>query len=234
MLSWRSDGGLRGFFLSRNPGLSNATEYGAGEFPLPTRATTRTGAQTCSKPASMIRAQQTEKAYPDISRLRRELENTQRERDRATLDRGQAALDRDQAVLDRNKAVLERDKMRAELEQTRKVQETTANRDQLKLELKRWQQEVGRSSKKRKASTPIEPLMGRLRPESQMEVDETPSQSDWLLQSPSGGPGTNERRPRDVEPSGTHAVLERSRVEPDQTANCGHRTNWPDAHLGWW
>ena len=76
VLSWRSDGGIRGFFLSRNPGLSNATEYGAGEFLIPTRAATRTGAQTCSKPASMKRAQQTEKAYPDISRLRRELEKT--------------------------------------------------------------------------------------------------------------------------------------------------------------
>ena len=28
---------MRGFDLARNPGLNNTTEYGAGEFPLPTR-----------------------------------------------------------------------------------------------------------------------------------------------------------------------------------------------------
>ena len=33
-LSWNVDGGVRGFDLARNPGLSNNTEYGAGEFPL--------------------------------------------------------------------------------------------------------------------------------------------------------------------------------------------------------
>ena len=36
-LSWNVDGGIRGFDLARNPGLSNNTEYGAGEFPLPIR-----------------------------------------------------------------------------------------------------------------------------------------------------------------------------------------------------
>ena len=38
-LSWNVDGGVRGFDLARNPGLNNNTEYGAGEFPLPTRRT---------------------------------------------------------------------------------------------------------------------------------------------------------------------------------------------------
>ena len=36
-LCWNVDGGVRGFDLARNPCLSNNTEYGAGEFPLPTR-----------------------------------------------------------------------------------------------------------------------------------------------------------------------------------------------------
>ena len=35
-LSWNMDEGVRGFDLARNPGLSNNTEYGEGEFPLPT------------------------------------------------------------------------------------------------------------------------------------------------------------------------------------------------------
>ena len=29
-LSWNADGGVRGFDLARNPGLSNNTEHGAG------------------------------------------------------------------------------------------------------------------------------------------------------------------------------------------------------------
>ena len=36
-LSWNVDGGVKGFELARNPGLSNNTEYGAGEFLLPAR-----------------------------------------------------------------------------------------------------------------------------------------------------------------------------------------------------
>ena len=36
-LSWNVGGGVRGFDSARNPGLSNNTEYGAGEFPLPIR-----------------------------------------------------------------------------------------------------------------------------------------------------------------------------------------------------
>ena len=40
-LSWNADGGVRGFDLARNSGLSNNTEYGAGEFPLPTRPPAR-------------------------------------------------------------------------------------------------------------------------------------------------------------------------------------------------
>ena len=55
-LSWNIDGDLRGFDLARNPGLSITTEYGAGEFLLPTRPTTRTGTQSSSKALSMIRS----------------------------------------------------------------------------------------------------------------------------------------------------------------------------------
>ena len=70
-LSWNVNGGVRGFDLARNPGLSNNTEYGAEEFPLPVRPST-------SKPPSMTRAQQTEEMYLDLSYLKRELERAQR------------------------------------------------------------------------------------------------------------------------------------------------------------
>ena len=36
-LLWNVDEGVRGFDLAMNPGLSNTTEYGTGEFPLSTR-----------------------------------------------------------------------------------------------------------------------------------------------------------------------------------------------------
>ena len=49
-LSWNEAGGVRGFDLARNPGLSNNTEYGAGEFPLPTRPPARSAGQSTSKP----------------------------------------------------------------------------------------------------------------------------------------------------------------------------------------
>ena len=73
------DGGERGFELARNPGLSNNTEYGAGDFPLPARPPAGLAAQFTSRPSSMIRSQQTEEAYPVLSSLKRELERTQRE-----------------------------------------------------------------------------------------------------------------------------------------------------------
>ena len=53
-LSWNEDGGMRGFDLARNPGLSNNTEYGAGEFPLPTRTAARSAGQSTSKSTSMM------------------------------------------------------------------------------------------------------------------------------------------------------------------------------------
>ena len=58
-LSWNVDGGVRGFELARNPGLSKNTEYGAGEFPLPARQPEGLAAQSTSRPSSMIRSQQT-------------------------------------------------------------------------------------------------------------------------------------------------------------------------------
>ena len=51
--SWNADGGVRGFDLARNPGLSNSTECGAGEFPLPTRPSARSTSQSSSKVPSM-------------------------------------------------------------------------------------------------------------------------------------------------------------------------------------
>ena len=115
-LSWNVDGGVRGFDLARNPGMSNNTEYGAGGFPLPIRPSARSAGQITSKTPSMTRAQQTEEAYPDLSSLKRELEGTQRERNRANLDRDQAKLERDQANLERDQAVIEKDQVRRELD----------------------------------------------------------------------------------------------------------------------
>ena len=63
--------------------LNNTTEYGAGEFPLPTRPPVGSAGQSTNRPLSMIRSQQTEEAYPDLSSLKRELERAQRERDKA-------------------------------------------------------------------------------------------------------------------------------------------------------
>ena len=98
-LSWNVDGGVRGFDLARNPGLSNNTEYGAGEFPLPVRPSARSASQSTSKPFSMTRAQQTEETYLELSNLKRELERAQREKNKANLDRDSAKLERNQANL---------------------------------------------------------------------------------------------------------------------------------------
>ena len=70
-LSWNVDGAIRGFDLARNPGLSNNTEYGAGEFPLPVRPSARSTGQSTSKTPLMSRAQQTGEAYPDVSIMKR-------------------------------------------------------------------------------------------------------------------------------------------------------------------
>ena len=115
-LSWNVDGGVRGFDLARNPGLSNNTEYGAGEFPLPVRPSARSASQSTSKPPSMTRAQQTEETYPDLSNLKREPERAQRENNKANLDRDSAKLERNQAILERDQAILEIDQARRDLE----------------------------------------------------------------------------------------------------------------------
>ena len=86
--------------------MINTTEYGAEEFPLLTRPTTTTGTQSSSKDLSMIRSQQTEEAYPDLSNLKRELEGSQMERDQANFDKDKATIDRDQAVLEKDKEYL--------------------------------------------------------------------------------------------------------------------------------
>ena len=61
-LSWGTEGGFREFDLTRSPGSGKTAEYGAGEFPPPTRPAMRAGVQTSGKPASIIRAQQTEES----------------------------------------------------------------------------------------------------------------------------------------------------------------------------
>ena len=125
---------MRGLDFARNPGLSNTTKYGAGEFPLPTRPPAGAGTQSTSKPLSMFRSQKSEESYPDLSSMKRELERAHRERDKANLDRDQAVLDRDQAKLDRDQAIIEwdkailyRDLLMAEREHEQRLQESVAN-----------------------------------------------------------------------------------------------------------
>ena len=172
-LSWNVDGAMRGFDLARNPGLSNNTEYGAGEFPLPIRPSVRSTGQSTSKTPSMTRAQQTGEAYPDVSIMKRELERTQRERNKANLDRDQAKLERDQAKLERDQTRRELDMLRAEQLQAERVRENAANCEQLKLELERIQQRQ-RELDMQKGARPKERVVTGSRPESRMEVDEAP------------------------------------------------------------
>ena len=178
-LSWNVDGGVRGFDLARNPGLSNNTEYGAGEFPLPTRPSAKSAGQSTSKPPSMTPAQQTENAYPDLSNLKRELERAQREKKKANLDRDQAKLERNQANLERDQVIIERDQARRDLDMLKaeyqQKQENAANCQQLKSELEkiqRRQRELDRQ--KEKGTRTTERAAAGSRPESRMELDETP------------------------------------------------------------
>ena len=179
-LSWNADGGVRGFDLARNPGLSNSTEHGAGEFPLPTRPTARSTGQSSSKVPSMSRAQQTTEAYPDLGVLKKELEKALKERNKANLDRDQAKLDREKLQLERDQAVDERDQtskllemLRAEHQQELRVRENVANRDQLKSELERIEQRQ-RELDAQKGARSNERVVTSSRPESRMEVDEAP------------------------------------------------------------
>ena len=116
--TWNVDGGMRGFDLARNPGLSENTEYGAREFLLPIRPPAGAGVKHTNKPLSMIRSQQREETYPQLSKLERELERAQRERDKANLDWDSASLERDQANLQRDQAILERDQATLKLNLT--------------------------------------------------------------------------------------------------------------------
>ena len=179
-LFWNVDGGVRGFDLARNPGLSNNTEYGAGVFPLPIRPSARSAGQSTSKTSSMTRAQQKREAYPDLSTLKRELERTQRERNKANLDRDQAKLERDQANLEPDLAVVEKDQARRELDmlkaahlQEQRVRENAANCEQLKSDLERIQQRQ-RELDMQKGARPKERMVTGSRPESRMEVNEAP------------------------------------------------------------
>ena len=111
--------------------------------------------------------------------MKKELERAQRERDNANLERHQAfldsKLDRDEAILERDKAILDRDLLREEREQEQRIQESVANCDQIKSEIKRLQrrQQAVTSGKEKKRTT-TEPVVTRSRPESRMEVDEAP------------------------------------------------------------
>ena len=70
-----------------------------------------------------------------------------------------------------------RDQLESELEQAKKLNWVAASRDQPKSELEqrqRLQQDTAKS-KERKLNTMSEPLVTRSRPESKMEVDETPN-----------------------------------------------------------
>ena len=132
--------------------------------------------------ANLMRAQQTEETYPDLSNLKRELERAQRERIKANLDRDSAKLERDQANLERDQAILERDQARRDLDilkseyqQEQRVRENEANCEQLKSELEkiqRRQRELDRQKEKGIRAT--ERAAAGLRPKSRMEVDEAP------------------------------------------------------------
>ena len=70
----------------------------------------------------------------------------------------------------------------AERDQIQKLQENTANCDQIKSKIERLQKrqpEIA-SAKERKMKKSIEPLMTRSRPDSKMEVDETPRSGGQL------------------------------------------------------
>ena len=112
--------------------MSNKTEYGAGEFPLPTRPPAGTAVQSTSKTLSIIRSQQNEEAYPDLKKLMRELERAQRERDKANLDRDGAILEREQANLHLNL-------IKAEHEQAQRLRENTAICEQIRSEIEKIQ-----------------------------------------------------------------------------------------------
>ena len=159
--------------MVKNPGLSNNTEYGAGEFPLPVRPSVRSTGQSTSKTPSMTRTQQTGEANPDVSIMKRELERTQLERNKANLDRDQAKLEGDQAKLERDQARRELDMLRAEQLQAERVRENAANCEQLKSELERIQQRQ-RELDMQKGARPKELVVTGSRPESRMEVDEAP------------------------------------------------------------
>ena len=106
-LSWNVDGGVRAYDPARNTGLSNKTEYGAGEFPLPTRPPAGTAVQSTSRTLSIIWSQQTEEINPDLNNLKSKLEKAQREQDKANLDRDGAFLERNQASLVRDQRLRE-------------------------------------------------------------------------------------------------------------------------------
>ena len=159
-LPWNVDGGVRGFDLARNPGLSNNTEYGAGEFPLPTRPPAGFAAKSTSSPLSMIRSQQTVEAYPDLSNLKKELERAQMERDKSNLEKDGAKLQRDQAHLERDQAILERDQarrdlstIRAEYQQAQKVRENEANCEQIKSEMEKIEMRPQEFAKQKERKT---------------------------------------------------------------------------------
>ena len=137
----------------------------------------------------MTRAQQTEKAYPDLSNLKRELERAKREKNKANLDRDSAKLERNQANLERDQAIIERDQARrdlymlkAEYQQEQRVRENVANCEQLKSELEkiqRRQREVDR--RKEKGTRFMERAAAGSRPELRMEVDEASRSKNYLI-----------------------------------------------------
>ena len=68
LMSWSTDGGLRGYHLARNPGLSFTTQHGAGAFPLSNEIPPPLKNADWS---SLVRAQQTKGKYPDTTRLKK-------------------------------------------------------------------------------------------------------------------------------------------------------------------
>ena len=110
-----------------------------GNFPFQPPAGALT--QPTSKPPSILRSQQSEESYPDLSSMKRGLEKAQRERDKANLDRDQAKRfsigikPSDQAILERDKAILDRNLLMAERESEQRLKERVAICNQIKLEI---------------------------------------------------------------------------------------------------
>ena len=78
----------------------------------PNQDSHKAGPYSSSKPASILRAQQTEEAYSGDNELRRVLEKAQKERFQAILEKELGTRDRDQATVYKDHATWDMDRSR--------------------------------------------------------------------------------------------------------------------------